>query len=44
MKELTRKDFEFIDRFCKEYDIPEGNGDKTMFAIFLKEYKNEELK
>jgi len=37
---LTRKDFAFIDKFCKENFIVEGRGMKTLFAYFIAEYKN----
>jgi len=36
---LEKKDYDFIDNFCKEYSVVEGKGYDRLFEVFLNEYK-----
>jgi len=41
---LKEKDYDFIDKFCKEFKVVEGKGYKRLFEVFLNEYKLKVIK
>jgi hypothetical protein len=41
---LTKKDYNMIELFCKVNNIPEGKGSGNLLIYFLNEYKRLRLK
>lgn len=40
---VTRKEIDFIDLFCKEYNILMGSGNNNILVVFLNEYLRSNL-
>lgn len=36
---LDKEDFDFLDEFCKKYNVPEGEGLKNILAFIISSYK-----